>query len=210
MGVGATPAPRLGPRLSVRRRYELGDGPGRADDVCQASPQEPDAALLDAWALIPEERRARARAPGLPDARTKSGACAEHAGANSASTANTRLPGLGSHRRPRRRFTNSPSASSSRPSTKASGLPVLEAMARGDSGRVLRPRLARRGRGRGLLRRSSIRRAPSAIADAVDAILSSAELAARLREAGREQARRFTWSATARGTLGVYERALTS
>src|SRR5205823_10277521 len=88
------------------------------------------------------------------------------------------------------------------------GLPVLEAMVRGVpvvcSGRAS---LAEVVDGAARLFDPE---SPHSIADAVDAIVSNAELAERLRQAGRQQAQRFTWSATARGTLGAYERALTS
>ena len=46
------------------------------------------------------------------------------------------------------------------------------------------------------------------IADAIERLLVDEALGARLREAGRAQAARFTWEATARGTLASYERAL--
>jgi glycosyltransferase involved in cell wall biosynthesis len=44
-----------------------------------------------------------------------------------------------------------------------------------------------------------------ALADALERLLTDRELAARLREAGPEQAARFSWSRTARATLDVYE-----
>jgi glycosyltransferase involved in cell wall biosynthesis len=47
-----------------------------------------------------------------------------------------------------------------------------------------------------------------AIAGAIERLLSDHGEADRLRALGREQAARFTWQATARGTLASYERAL--
>jgi glycosyltransferase involved in cell wall biosynthesis len=50
----------------------------------------------------------------------------------------------------------------------------------------------------------------AAIARAIERLLGDRAEAARLVEAGRAQAARFTWAATARGTLASYERALGS
>ena len=86
------------------------------------------------------------------------------------------------------------------------GLPVLEAMSRGVpvacSDRSSLPEVA--GDAALLFDPES----PPAIADAIERLLVDEALAARLREAGRAQAARFTWEATARGTLASYERAL--
>jgi glycosyltransferase involved in cell wall biosynthesis len=49
---------------------------------------------------------------------------------------------------------------------------------------------------------------PRAIATAVQRVLTDAELADRLRRAGRERAKGFTWAATADGTVQSYRRAL--
>jgi len=86
------------------------------------------------------------------------------------------------------------------------GLPVLEAMARGvpvattDRGSL--PEVA----GDAALLFDPMN--PSAIAQAIMRLLTDGELAARLREAGRERAAQFSWGATARGTLDAYARAL--
>jgi glycosyltransferase involved in cell wall biosynthesis len=86
------------------------------------------------------------------------------------------------------------------------GLPVLEAMIRG---------LPVACSGRGSLAEvagdAALRFAPEderEIASAIERLLSDPELAERLRIAGRKRAGQFTWSATARGTLACYERAL--
>jgi glycosyltransferase involved in cell wall biosynthesis len=47
-----------------------------------------------------------------------------------------------------------------------------------------------------------------AIATAIEAVLSSDTEAKRLRTAGLERVRTFTWERTARGTLASYERAM--
>ena len=47
------------------------------------------------------------------------------------------------------------------------------------------------------------------MADAIEAVLSQADLAARLRETGRRRAGQFTWERTARETIRVYRRCLT-
>ena len=49
---------------------------------------------------------------------------------------------------------------------------------------------------------------PASIAAGVEQVLSDRSLAEALRIAGREQAARFTWQATARATIESYERAL--
>jgi glycosyltransferase involved in cell wall biosynthesis len=86
------------------------------------------------------------------------------------------------------------------------GLPVLEAMARGapvvSSNRSSLPEVA--GDAALLVDPED----PAAMAQAIERVLSDAKEAERLRAAGREQAARFSWDATARGTLASYERAL--
>ncbi|HET6870742.1 MAG TPA: glycosyltransferase family 1 protein [Solirubrobacteraceae bacterium] len=86
------------------------------------------------------------------------------------------------------------------------GLPVLEAMVRG---------LPVACSGRGSLAEvagdAALRFAPEderGIASAIELLLTDRGLAERLRAAGRKRAGQFTWSATARGTLSSYERAL--
>jgi glycosyltransferase involved in cell wall biosynthesis len=46
------------------------------------------------------------------------------------------------------------------------------------------------------------------IAAAITRLLADREEAARLRIAGRARAERFSWSATATGTLAAYQRAI--
>ena len=199
MGV-ATPAPHSD-LADVRRRYELGDGPV----VLTTSAKRPHKNLRRFWTPGANSGGA-ARVlvlPGYPTPHEQE--LRRHAGA--LGIAANRGSRAGFPPQTSRRFTNSPSASSPVPLRR-----LRLTCARGDgtgdpvacSGRAS---LAEVVDGAARLFDPE---SPQSIADAVDAILSSAELAARLREAGREQARRFTWSATARGTLGVYERAQTS
>ena len=86
------------------------------------------------------------------------------------------------------------------------GLPVLEAMARdlpvASSDRSALAEVA--GDAALLFDPES----PRAIADAMATLLTDPAEARRRRAAGRHQAARFTWDATARGMLSSYERAL--
>lgn len=202
MGVAAAPEPA--PDLAdVRRRYELGDTPV----VLTTSAKRPHknlARLLEAWALIPPERRGVLLLPGYPTPHERElRELAEHLGI----AADTRFPGwiptedLEALYRLAQCFVF--------PSLyEGFGLPVLEAMARGVpvacSDRASLAEVA--GRAARIFDPES----PRSIADAIDEILSSPGLAESLRAAGREQARRFTWIATARGTLEVYARSLGS
>jgi glycosyltransferase involved in cell wall biosynthesis len=86
------------------------------------------------------------------------------------------------------------------------GLPVLEAMARGlpvaCSGRGALDEIA----GDAALRFEP--ESESAIAAAIERLLTDGAEAERLREAGLTRASRFTWAAAAAGTLASYERAM--
>jgi glycosyltransferase involved in cell wall biosynthesis len=88
------------------------------------------------------------------------------------------------------------------------GLPVLEAMRRGVpvacSDRSSLPEIA--GDAALLFDPED----PRAIAGAIEQILGDPAEAELMRAAGRAQAERFTWRATARGTLASYERTLRS
>ncbi len=85
------------------------------------------------------------------------------------------------------------------------GLPPLEAMACGTpvvcSAAASLPEIVGDG---GLLVNASD---PGALAGAMEAVLASPDLQARLRAAGPAQAARFSWQRTAAGTVAAYERA---
>jgi glycosyltransferase involved in cell wall biosynthesis len=87
------------------------------------------------------------------------------------------------------------------------GLPVLEAMARGVpvacSGRGALAEVA----GEAALRFDP--ESEASIAAAIERLLSDPGQRDRLSSAGRERAARFSWAATAAGTLASYRRALT-
>ena len=87
------------------------------------------------------------------------------------------------------------------------GLPVLEAMARGLSSRLLEPRRAERGRRR---RGAAVRSgAGRRIAAAVEQCCTIQDMQrSGLSGAGRENAAGFTWAEAARGTLRTYESAV--
>ena len=86
------------------------------------------------------------------------------------------------------------------------GLPVLEAMRRGVpvacSDRSSLPEVA--GDAALLFDPED----PAAITAAIERVLGDPAQSARLRDAGRAQAARFTWEACARATLETYERAM--
>ncbi len=88
------------------------------------------------------------------------------------------------------------------------GLPVLEAMSRGVpvacSGRGSLAEVA----GDAALRFDP--ESESEIAAAIERLVTDRDEAARLRTAGRARAARFSWSATAAGTMAAYRRVLTS
>jgi glycosyltransferase involved in cell wall biosynthesis len=202
MGVKAVPAASADV-ADVRRQYELGD----ARVVLTPSAKRPHknlGRLLDAWALLPAERRPLLVLPGYPtpheaDLRRQ----AESLGVAGA----TRFLGWIPKEDLEALYRLADCAVF--PSLyEGFGLPVLEAMARGIpvacSDRASLPEVA------GEAARVFDPENPLSIAGAVEEILSNATLAERLRQAGLAQAHSFTWSATARGTLEVYERALAS
>ncbi len=85
------------------------------------------------------------------------------------------------------------------------GLPVLEAMARGVP--VACSSRGSLGEVAGDAALVFDPESETGIASAIERLLHDDALAERLRAAGRERAGRFTWAATAAGTLRAYERA---
>jgi glycosyltransferase involved in cell wall biosynthesis len=86
------------------------------------------------------------------------------------------------------------------------GLPVLEALARGVPVATSRRTSLAEVAGEAALFFDA--EDDASIAAAIDRLLTEPELAARLAAAGPEQAARFTWEATAAGTVDSYRRAL--
>jgi glycosyltransferase involved in cell wall biosynthesis len=191
------------PESDLRARYDLGDRPL----VLTASAMRPHKnlrRLLDAWALIPEERRPVLVLPGYPTAHDHElRAHAEELGVTDAMRfvgwiSPADLEGL-----------YQLASCFVFPSLyEGFGLPVLEAMARGVpvacSDRGALREVA--GNAACVFDPESVR----SIAEAVEELLHDGALRAKLRTAGLERSRRFTWAATARGTLRSYELALDS
>jgi glycosyltransferase involved in cell wall biosynthesis len=200
-GLGAPARAEPAPETEVRARFELGERP-IALSVSAKRPHKNLVRLLEALALIPGERRPMLVVPGYPtwhetelreraaqlgvadDVRFLAWVEAGELEALYAMAGCFVFPSL----------------------YEGFGFPVLEAMDRGVpvacSDRSSLPEVA--GEAALLFDPES----PRAIADAVERLLADPVLTARLRDAGRAQAARFTWAATAQGTLRSYERAL--
>ena len=200
-GLGATARAEPAPEADVRGRFDLGDR-RVALSVSAKRPHKNLARLLEALALLPVERRPLLVIPGYPTwyevelrdrAATLGVAGDVRFLAWIEASELEALYGLAD-------CFVFPSL------YEGFGFPVLEAMDRGVpvacSNRSSLPEVA--GDAALLFDPDS----PGAIADAIEQLLVDEALAARLREAGRAQAARFTWEATARGTLASYERAL--
>jgi glycosyltransferase involved in cell wall biosynthesis len=201
-GVGAAVAPGT-PESALRSRYHLAD----RRVVLTASAMRPHKnlrRLLDAWALLPAERRPVLVLPGYPtehthELRTHSaelGVADDVRFVGWVSSAD--LEGL-------YRLASCfvfPSL------YEGFGLPVLEALARG-----VPVACSDRGALRevaGNAARVFDPESPRSIAEAVDELLHDVRLIDSLRTAGLEQARKFTWAETGQATLRSYELALAS
>jgi glycosyltransferase involved in cell wall biosynthesis len=86
------------------------------------------------------------------------------------------------------------------------GLPVLDAMSRGVPTVVSASSSLPEVAGEAAVPVDP--RSVAGIADALERVTTDAALAARLRDAGRARAARFTWEETARRTLEVYKTIL--
>jgi glycosyltransferase involved in cell wall biosynthesis len=200
-GVGLAPRPRPGAAAAARERLALGERPLLLT-VSAKRPHKNLMRLLAALARIPAERRPvlvlpgyrtphaeeleqRARELGLDrDVRFLDWVSEEELEGLYAAAACFVFPSL----------------------YEGFGLPVLEAMARGvpvassdrgslaevvgDAGLIFDPE------------------DEAAIAGAIERVLSDADLAERLRAAGRARAATFSWDEAARGTFASYGRAL--
>jgi glycosyltransferase involved in cell wall biosynthesis len=187
------------PPLEIRRRFEVGDAP-LVLSVLAKRPHKNAARLIEAFARLPEgvllvpgystgyerELQGRIEAAGLQD-RVRLLGWVDDATLDALYRAADCFvfPSL----------------------AEGFGLPVLEAMLRGApvacSNTTSLPEVA--GEAALLFDPLDV----NAIADSIRRILSDAELAERLRSAGRERAKRFSWEEAARRTLESYRRAVT-
>jgi glycosyltransferase involved in cell wall biosynthesis len=189
------------PEGDVRARHGLGERQVVLS-VSAKLPHKNLPRLLDAWALIPAERRPLLVLPGYPtpheaELRARAGDLGLEADVRFLGWVSAAdLEGL-----------YALAACFVFPSLyEGFGLPVLEAMARG-----VPVACSDRASLREVAGSAALVFDPEdsrSIADAVTRLLDDPAEAQRLREAGREQAGRFTWEATARGVLETYRRAL--
>jgi glycosyltransferase involved in cell wall biosynthesis len=201
LGVGQSRNAAPMPEAELRARHGMGERPVVLS-VSAKRPHKNLLRLLEALALVPEERRPVLVIPGYPTQHEQE--LRERAEELSLAqyvrflgwVAPEELEGL-----------YAAASCFVFPSLyEGFGLPILEAMVRGVpvacSDRSSLPEVA--GDAALLFDPES---AP-AIAAAMETLLSDAAERDRLRAAGLEQARRFTWAATARGTLASYEAAV--
>jgi glycosyltransferase involved in cell wall biosynthesis len=202
-GVGTTASARPLSEDETRKRYDLGTR-SVALTLSAKRPHKNLARLLDALALIPRERRPVLVLPGYA---TPHEAELQRQVAALGLDPYVRLIGWVSAEEVESLYQCAtcfvfPSL------YEGFGLPVLEAMARGVpvacSNRGSLAEVA------GNAARLFDPERPQAIADAIEALLRDHDEAARLRDAGLERAKHFTWKATARETLASYERAMAS
>jgi glycosyltransferase involved in cell wall biosynthesis len=200
-GVGTRRRADPPPEAEVRRRFGLGDRPLLLT-VSAKRPHKNLARLLDALARIPRERRPVLVAPGYPTPHeTELAQRAAELGLQQ----DVRFPGWVTAAELEGLY--AVAACFVFPSRhEGFGLPVLEAMARGVpvacSDRSSLPEVA--GDAAVLFDPDSV----PAIAGAIESILGDPTLADRLRAAGRERAKKFSWRAAAEGTVASYRRAL--
>jgi glycosyltransferase involved in cell wall biosynthesis len=195
-GYGRPPGATPTPERELRARYDLGDRPVLLS-LSAKRPHKNLAGLLDALALIPDERRPLAVLPGYPTPHE-----AELRERAARLGVDARFPGWTSAEDVEGLFALSrvfvfPSF------YEGFGLPLLEAMARGvpvaTSDRASLPEVA--GDAAVLFDPAD----PAAIAAAVERLLADPQ---PWIAAGRERVAQFTWRRTAELTLASYERAL--
>jgi glycosyltransferase involved in cell wall biosynthesis len=200
-GIGLPPLAHWAPEDEVRRRYDLGEQPLLLT-VSLKRPNKNLERLLEALALIPSERRPllllagyatpyqeqlRAHALRLgvaDDARFLDWVPNEDLEALYRATTAFVFPSL----------------------YEGFGLPVLEAMSRG-----VPVACSNRGALAEVADDAALTfdpEQPAAIAAAIEKLISDPAERTRLVRAGRENAARFSWAETARGTLASYESAL--
>ncbi|MEA2220715.1 MAG: hypothetical protein QOJ35_3341 [Solirubrobacteraceae bacterium] len=201
LGVGATPAGEPEPEDVLRARHDLGTRPV-ALSVSAKRPHKNLERLLRALAAIAPERRPVLVVPGYP---TPHEAVLRERAAALGVLGDVRLLSWVSGAELEGLYALA--AVFVFPSLyEGFGLPVLEAMRRGVpvacSNRSSLPEVA--GDAALLFDPHD----PRAMTAAIERILCDGAEAARLRAAGRRQAARFTWEATARATAASYDRAM--
>jgi glycosyltransferase involved in cell wall biosynthesis len=201
LGMGTQPRAAPMPEAALRSRLGAGERP-IVLSVAAKRPHKNLMRLIGALALIPAERRPLLVLPGYPtphEEELRRRACALGLGAD------VRL--LGWVDASELEGLYGAAACFVFPSLlEGFGLPVLEAMARGVP-------VACSGRGSlgEVAGDAALRFDPEsepAIAQAIERLLTDGAESERLRAAGRARAARFSWAATAAGTLASYERAL--
>jgi glycosyltransferase involved in cell wall biosynthesis len=201
-GIGMPPAAKWPPEEDVHRRYGLGAGGPLLLTVSLKRPNKNLERLLDALALVPAERRPLLVLAGHA---TPYQARLEARAAQLGVSAHTRFldwvpsEDLEALYRAATAFVF--------PSLyEGFGLPVLEAMTRGVPVACSnRGALAEVADDAALLFDPE---EPRSIADAIERLLADASERERLGDAGRTNAARFSWSATAAKTISTYEAAL--
>jgi glycosyltransferase involved in cell wall biosynthesis len=201
LGVGTTTAGAPEAAHVLRARHALGDRPV-ALSVSAKRPHKNLMRLLEALAAIPAERRPVLVVPGYP---TPYEATLRERAEQLGVLADLRLLDWVSG--PELEGLYALAGVFVFPSLyEGFGLPVLEAMRRGVpvacSDRSSLPEVA--GDAALLFDPDDAR----AITAAIERVLGDPAEAARLRAAGRAQAQRFTWAATARATAASYDRAM--
>jgi glycosyltransferase involved in cell wall biosynthesis len=201
LGLGAIRRSEPTPPLRLRERLDLGDRPVLLS-LSAKRPHKNLLALIGALARIPAEKRPVLVLAGYP---TEHEAQLRERTQQLGLDERVRFPGWLSDADVEGLWALA--AAFAFPSLyEGFGLPVLEAMARGVpvacSNASSLPEVA----GDAALLFDP--RDEAAIAVALQRLLDDAALAERLREAGRERARRFTWERTARATIDSYRRAL--
>jgi glycosyltransferase involved in cell wall biosynthesis len=201
LGVGTTPAGDPEPAAALRARHGLGSR-RVALSVSAKRPHKNLERLLQALAAIAPERRPVLVIPGYP---TPHEAVLRERAAALGVLGDVRLLSWVSGAELEGLYALA--AVFVFPSLyEGFGLPVLEAMRRGVpvacSNRSSLPEVA--GDAALLFDPHD----PRAMTAAIERILGDEAEAARLRAAGRRQAARFTWAATARGTAASYDRAM--
>ncbi|MEA2150001.1 MAG: hypothetical protein QOD69_1831 [Solirubrobacteraceae bacterium] len=201
LGVGTTPAGAALPAAALRERHGLGDR-RVALSVSAKRPHKNLMRLLEALAAIAPERRPVLVVPGYPTPYEQQ---LRERAAQLGVLADVRLLDWVSG--PELEGLYAIANVFVFPSLyEGFGLPVLEAMRRGVpvacSDRSSLPEVA--GDAALLFDPED----PRAITAAIERVLGDGAEAQRLREAGRAQAQRFSWAATARATASSYERAM--